>query len=144
VAVTKRILFIGGLLNQTTMMHQIAEQLGKHECWFSRFYADMPLAQLGQAGLLDFSILGGRHRIATEAHLREHDLRVDHGGKRGGYDLVVAGTDLVVPRNVRGTRFVLVQEGMTDVAGPAYWAVRWLGLPRVLANIAATGLSHAY
>lgn len=33
-------LFIFGSLNQTTQMHQIAQQLSEFECFYSPFYAN--------------------------------------------------------------------------------------------------------
>ncbi|HEY6552799.1 MAG TPA: hypothetical protein VI669_05565, partial [Vicinamibacteria bacterium] len=139
-----RILFVGGSLNQTSMLHQIAEELPEHEAYFTPFYADGVLRLAAERGLLDFTILGGRPRQMTEGYLAEHGLRTDPRGEGRDYDLVVTGTDLIVPRNVRGRPLVLVQEGMTDPEDWRYRAVRGLGLPRYLANTSMTGLSHAY
>ena len=50
------------------------------------------------------------------------------------YDLVVTCSDLVVPKNIRHGRVVLVQEGMTDPENMAYYLVKYLGLPRYLAR----------
>jgi hypothetical protein len=140
----RRLLFIGGSLNQTSMLHRVARELPEHECVFAPFYADGLLRALAERGRLDFTILGGRARQMTEDYLREHDLPVDPRGASGGYDLVVMGTDLLVPRNVRGVRMVLVQEGMTDPEDWRYHLVRRLRLPRFLANTSMTGLSGAY
>lgn len=140
----RHILFIGGSLNQTTMMHAIARQLPEHESSFTPFYGDGLVRVLADAGLLDFTILGGRPRRMTEAYLREQGLTLDYRGGAHEYDLVVTGTDLIVPRNVRGKRLVLVQEGMTDPEDWRYRIVRSLRLPRYLANTSMTGLSHAY
>lgn len=137
-------LFIGGSLNQTTIMHAIARQLPDHECSFSPFYGDGLVRLLTAAGLLGFTILGGRPRRMTEAYLREQGLRLDYRGESHEYDLVVTGSDLIVPRNVRGKGMVLVQEGMTDPEDWRYHAVRTFRLPRYLANTSMTGLSHAY
>lgn len=140
----RQVLFIGGSLNQTTMMHAIARHLPEHECTFSPFYGDGLVRLLTDAGLLDFTILGGRPRRMTEAYLREQGLRLDYRGGSHEYDLVVTGSDLIVPRNVRGKRLVLVQEGMTDPEDWRYRVVRTFRLPRYLANTSMTGLSHAY
>jgi len=140
----RRILFIGGSLNQTTMLHRIAEELREHEAYFTPFYADGVLRRAAEKGFLDFTILGGRPRQMTEAYLAGHGLRTDSRGEDRAYDLVVTGTDLIVPRNVRGQPLVLVQEGMTDPEDWRYRMVRGLGLPRYLANTSMTGLSHAY
>lgn len=140
----RKILFVGGSLNQTTMMHQVARHLPEHDCAFSPFYGDGIVRLLAEAGLLGFTILGGRPRRRSEEYLRRHGLAVDYRGEGGAYDLVVMGTDLIVPRNVRGRPVVLVQEGMTDPEDWRYRLVRTLRLPRYLANTSMTGLSHAY
>ena len=140
-----RILFIGGSLNVTTMMHQISLHLGHHECRFTPFYVDGPvLSTLKSFGMLDHTILGANPRRLTLEYLRRHKLPLDDGGREGKYDLVVMGTDIVVPDNVEQKRFVLVQEGMTDPENYRYHLVRRLGLPRYMANTSVTGLSHQY
>ena len=141
---SKRILFIGGSLNQTTMMHQIARQLPEHEAWFTPFYTDGKLEPLVDRGWADFSIMGGRMRAATERYLADQGLKVDYKGRRGRYDLALLGTDLLVPNNLADTKVVLVQEGMTDPEDLMYNLVKWLKLPRLLASTATTGLSHQY
>jgi hypothetical protein len=141
----KKILFIGGSLNVTTMMHQIATHLGEHDCRFTPFYVDGPvLSTLRRLGLLEHTIISGRPRALTLEYLRRHQLRLDDGGQEGGYDLVVMGTDVIVPDNVEGKPIVLVQEGMTDPEDYRYHLVRWFGFPRYMANTSVTGLSHAY
>ncbi len=139
-----RLLFIGGSLNQTTMMHAVARELSGCECAFAPFYADGLLRRAAAAGLLEFTTLAGQARRHTLAYLAREGLECDERGARGPYDLIVAGTDLVVPDNVRGRPLVLVQEGMTDPEDWRYRLVRGLGLPRFLANTSMTGLSHAY
>ncbi|MEW6504115.1 MAG: hypothetical protein AB1457_09155 [Chloroflexota bacterium] len=116
----KRILLIGGSLNQTMMMHKIAQALPEHECVFTPFYAEGLMGWAARQGLLDFTILGGRHRRETEDYLQCHQLPVDFGGQRGGYDLVVTCTDLIIQGNIRKTPIVLVQEGMTEPEGLRY------------------------
>jgi hypothetical protein len=140
----KNILLIGGSLNQTTMMHQIAAHLTDNTCYFSPFFDDGLIGDLSQKGLLDFTILGGRHRKNTEAYFAEKGLPVDIGGQARSYDLVITGTDLILPRRIRGKKLMLVQEGMTEPEGMLYFLVRWFGLPRFLANTASTGLSNAF
>ena len=135
---------MGGSLNQTTMVHRIAGELAEHECSFTTFYADGLLRLGAEAGLLGFTILGGRPRATSEAFLREQGARIDPRGAGGGWDLVVTTSDLVVPRNLRGVPMVLVQEGMTDPEDWRYRLARGLGLPRWIGNTSMTGLSHAY
>jgi hypothetical protein len=138
------ILLIGGSLNQTSMMHRIAQALPDHDCHFTPYYADAVLRQAAERGLLDRTILGRPARQRTLNYLAEHGLSVDERGEARRYDLVVTGSDLIVPRNVRGLPLVLVQEGMTDPEDLRYRLVRTLHLPRYLANTSMTGLSHAY
>jgi hypothetical protein len=138
------ILFICGSLNQTTMMHKIARQMGEFNCYFTPFYADGIIGLASKAGLTNFSILGGRHRRATQDYLAEHDLPVDFGGNARDYDLVVTCTDLIIQNNIRGKKIILVQEGMTEEENFLFWLVRYLKFPRFIANTAATGLSNAF
>ena len=141
---TANILFVCGSLNQTTMMHKISVHLESFNCYFTPFYADGVIGLAAKAGLADFSILGGRHRRATEDYLRKEKLPVDPGGRQRNYDTVVTCTDLIVQNNIRGKRLMLVQEGMTESENFSYFLVRNLGFPRFVANTAATGLSNAY
>jgi hypothetical protein len=140
----KRILMICGSLNQTTMMHQISRHLQQHACYFTPYYSDGFVETLRKAGLLEFTILGGRARQQTEQYLFQHRLTVDYAGTGRSYDLVFTCSDLIVPENIRQKNIVLVQEGMTDPENMVYRLTRALGLPRYLANTAMTGLSHAY
>jgi hypothetical protein len=140
----KNILFVGGSLNQTTMMHQIALKMPEHNCLFTPFFDDGIIGDFSEMGWLDFTILGGRHRMNSIAYMKEQNLPIDYAGQSRAYDLVVTCTDLVVPHAVRGKKVVLVQEGMLEPENLAYHLVRWLGLPRYLANTATTGLSHEY
>lgn len=138
------VLFICGSLNQTKMMHQIAAQLPEADAYFTPYYADGLVRVLARAGMLKASILGGRHYRETMRYFKEHRLPLDMRGKRHDYDLVVTCSDLIVQRNIRGRRLVLVQEGITEPEGLAFLLVKYLRLPRYLANTAATGLSDAY
>lgn len=140
----KNVLLICGSLNQTTIMHKIASQMPENHCYFTPFYADGLLGWLAKSGLLNFTILGGRHRRNTERYLKENQLPVDWGGRSREYDLVITATDVLIQRNIRGKRLVLVQEGLMEPEGFRYFLVKYLKLPRFLANTASTGLSDAY
>ncbi len=140
----ENILFICGSLNQTTMMHQIARQLGDYNCFFTPYYADGIEDLAARIGLLNFTVLGGRHLQDTRAYLADNNLPIDDRGKKHHYDLVVTCSDLIVPNNVRGKRLVLVQEGITEPEGLVYQLVKRFKLPRYLANTATMGLSDAY
>ncbi len=141
----KKILFICGSLNQTTQMHQIARQLmHENECYFTPYYADGVEDFAAGMGWLDFTVLGGQHLRETNEYLARHNLKADPRGEANSYDLVVTCSDLIIQKNVRGRRVVLVQEGITEPEGLAYKLVKWFRLPRYLANTAASGLSDAY
>lgn len=141
----KKILFICGSLNQTTQMHQIATHLmSKFDCYFTPYYADGIEDFAARMGWLDFTVLGGRHRRETEAYLVRNNLKVDLRGEKHKYSLVITCSDLIVQRNIQDKRIVLVQEGITEPEGILYQLVRWLKLPRYLANTATNGLSNAY
>lgn len=139
-----RVLFVGGSLNQTTIVHHVARALPEVEARFTPFYADGPLGIAARNGLLDFTVLAGQARRATLRYFEEHGLRLDDRGALGSYDLAVMPSDLVVPHNLHGTPLVLVQEGMMDPEDWRYRFVRGFHLPRYLANTSMTGLSHAY
>jgi hypothetical protein len=141
-----RVFFICGSLNQTTQMHQIADQLPDCESWFSPYYGDAYLTRLRELGLVERTIAGHRLRRRCLDYLAEQRLAIDLDGHRGGYDLVVTCSDVVVPKNVRGKPMLVVQEGILDPDN-YFWPLvrRFPGyLPRWLAGTAATGLSGLY
>lgn len=140
----KKILFIGGSLNQTTILHGVAAHLQDHDCYFTPYYCDGFLRTLQKRGWLDFTPLGGSHREMTVDFLQSVNANIDENGRRYPYDLVVTSSDLIVQKNIRDKKVVLVQEGMTDPETMMYYLVRLLGLPRYLASTSTTGLSLAY
>ena len=107
---TENILFICGSLNQTTMMHQIAKQLGEYDCFFTPYYADGIEDFVTRLGLLNFTVLGGRHMQETRAYLAANNLPVDDRGRSHKYDLVVTCSDLIIQNNVRGNGGTSVQK----------------------------------
>jgi hypothetical protein len=141
----RRVLFICGSLNQTTQMHQIARELPEHDHAFTPFYCDGLLEQARRAGLIEFTVAGEKLVRRCRDYLTREGLPIDERGGRGPYDLVLSCSDLVVQRNARRSRLVLVQEGILD---PEKWPFRlWRRLPflpRWLAGTATSGLSHAY
>lgn len=141
----KRVLLIGGSLNQTRIVHAVARHLeDRYDCYFTPFYWTGLGHWAAQTGLADFTALGGRFRRQTEAYLKEQALPVDYGGRLHNYDLVVTATDLIIQRNIRHKKIVLVQEGMTDPENILYSLVKRFKLPRYVASTASTGLSDAY
>jgi hypothetical protein len=142
-----RVLFICGNHNHNTMMHQIAQQMPDCERWFTPFYFDdwTAVDLMRRMRILEFVALGYDFRRACLRYLHQNRLGVDFGGERGGYDLVVTCSDLLIPSNVAHLPIVGVQEGMIDP--PLFWyrmRQRFPWLPRWAAGTACTGLSGLY
>lgn len=137
----KNILFICGSLNQTTMMHKISSHFHDCNCWFSPYYGDGFINKLAQTSFLDFSILGGQFRSRTLDYLSKNNLQIDYRGIAHNYDLVFTCSDLIMPKNIRNKKVILVQEGMTDPENILYYLVKFFKLPRWLASTSTTGLS---
>ena len=132
-------------MNQTTMMVKIARHLlNAYDCWFTPYYTDGYIRILEEKRLLEWTVAGYRHKNRAEQYLRSQGLQIDQRGQNYSYDLVLTCSDLVVPQNIRSSRIILVQEGMTDPENATYRLVRRLRLPRYLASTATSGLSHAY
>jgi hypothetical protein len=139
-----KILFICGSLNQTTIMHQIGIKFNEYDCYYTPYYGDWFLNALAKIGLLDFTILGGNFKKQTLNYLLANHLKIDFGGQQNDYDLVYTCTDMLVPKNIRRKKVILVQEGMTDPENIFYYLVKYLKIPRYLASTSTTGLSNKY
>jgi hypothetical protein len=141
----KKVLLIGGSLNQTRMTHAVGVHLAeRYDCYYSPAYVEGPLELARQMSWLDFTVLGNPIRQRAEDYLKRHNLPIDIGGQLHDYDLAVLTTDLIIPANLRGKPLVLVQEGMTDAETWQFRLVKALRLPRWLAGTATNGLSDAY
>ncbi|MDP2365788.1 MAG: hypothetical protein Q8M94_18715, partial [Ignavibacteria bacterium] len=130
-------------MNQTTIMHQIALNMPEFDHYFTTYYADGYVGFLARNEMLNYTILGGEFRKRTMDYLTANSLLLDIEGKIGGYDLVFTCSDLIIPKNIRGCKIILVQEGMTDPENFAYYMVKYLHFPRWLST-ASTGLSDYY
>jgi hypothetical protein len=141
-------LFICGSLNQTKQMHQIARALPECEAFYTPYYGEGFVEVCRKLGLVDFTILGWPWRRRCMRYLRQHNLPMDHEGRRLGndYDLVVTCSDVLMPSNILDKRVVAVQEGITDPEGFWYWARRLLPfiVPRWAAGTAWTGTSNQF
>ncbi len=141
----KKILFIGGSINQTSMLHKISTYLSDdYACYFTGFYADVLYNYLVQKGFLNFSVVGKKHIERTKKYAEENNLKLDYRGLSNDYDLVFLSSDLVVPKNIHNKKVIHVQEGMTDPENFMYYVVKFLKLPRWLASTAMTGTSGRY
>jgi len=96
--------------------------------------------------LIEFTIAGNKLAERCRSYLQQHGLPIDYQGKNRPYDLVLTGSDLFLPKNIRDNRIVLVQEGMTDPETIMFHLVkRFRFLPLWLAvGTSSTGLSDAY
>jgi hypothetical protein len=141
-----RVFFICGSLNQTTQMHQIADELPDCSASFSPYYGDAFLTRLRALGLVEQTIGGNKLRQRCLDYLMQQELDIDMDGRGGGYDLVVTCSDVIVPKNVRRLPLLVVQEGILDPDNYLAQLVRRFpnALPRWIAGTAATGLSGLY
>ncbi|HMQ55613.1 MAG TPA: hypothetical protein PKE64_08935 [Anaerolineae bacterium] len=141
----QKILFIGGSLNQTRMVHAVAQHLRTgYDCYFTPYYCDGLFEWAARRGWLNFTVIGGNARLQTEAYLRQHNLPIDYGGRQHNYDMVVTTSDLIIQQNIRNKKIILIQEGMTDRESLMFYLVKWFKIPRYLASTATNGLSDAY
>jgi len=141
----RKILFITGSINQTSQMHQIAEQLVDYDCWFSQFFTDLKWVNklIQHTSLLDGTILAGQFKQRSEEYLKKHGLQIDYQAKKNKYDLVVYCSDLHIPERMRQTKTVWVQEGMIDRYTTASRIVQTLNLPPILSgNTSLNGSSN--
>ena len=110
---TKRILFICGSMNQTTQMHQISRHLTEYEQAFSPYLLRRLHELMRRLRLMEFTIIGDKLASRCRRYLEDQDLAIDYQGS-AAYDLVVTCSDVYLQKNIRGSRIVLVQEGITD------------------------------
>lgn len=139
----KKVLFIGGSVNQTSMMHALSRYFQEYDCFFTPYYIGNFRDGLMKK-YFDFSILGGKYKQHTLEYLASNNLKIDAMGSSGDYDFVVTCQDLIIQKNIKNKRIFLVQEGMTDPQRLGYFCVKRLGFPRWIAGTSATGLSNAY
>ena len=140
----KKILFICGSLNQTSMMHQISQHMQDFDCYFTPYYTDGFINYLVSIGYIKFSILNGQFRSKTEDYIHKNNLKLDYRGVSNDYDLVYTCADLIMPKNIRKKKVILVQEGMTDPETLMFHLVKYLRLPRWLASTSTMGMSNQY
>ena len=142
---SKKILFVCGSMNQTTQMHQISRHLGEYDQWFTPFFSDGLLGRASDMGILEFTIMGKKRAGKAIDYILSNDLQLDIGGSLHRYDLVVTCTDLIVPKHLKRSKIVLVQEGMTEPETILFHLARnFRWVPRWIAGTATTGLSDTY
>jgi len=141
-----KILYICGSLNQTTQMHQISNELKEYDAYFSPYYSQgyWYIELLRKVGLMDFSILGGQAKQNTLKYLRENNLKIDDEGRLNDYSLVFTCSDMLIPRNIRDKKIILVQEGMTDPENLGYRLAKKYNFPRWMGGTSTTGISNTF
>jgi hypothetical protein len=141
-----KILYICGSLNQTTQMHQISDELNEFDAYFSPYYSQgyWYIDLLRKIGLMDFSILGGQAKQNTLNYLVENNLKIDDEGKLKDYDLVFTCSDMLIPKNIRDKKIILVQEGMTDPENLGYHLAKRYNFPRWMGGTSTTGISNSF
>ncbi len=140
----KKILFVGGTLNSTTMMHKISKHLSQYDCYFSAMYTDGWMDRLVPTGVLDFVPLAVPIKKATEEYILDNGLKMDYKGEKHDYDLYLVSTDLIFPDNLKNKKVIHVQEGMTDPEDLRYYLAKYFKFPRWFASTSMMGLSDAY
>ena len=142
----QKILYICGSLNQTTQMHKISKELPEYGAYFTPYYPDGYgyIKFVTNVGLLDFSILGGQAKKRTIEYLKDNNLNLDLNGEMNDYSLVFTCSDLLIQKNIRNKKIILVQEGMTDPEKLGFYLVKYLNFPRWMASTSVTGLSNYY
>jgi len=126
-------------------MMGIANELKDYDCWFSQLFTDNILINflLNKTSLLNGTIIAKPFRNQSEQLLREHRFNIDYKATLHQYDLVIFCSDMLVPKRMRQTKTVWVQEGMID---KITWVSKWikrLNLPPILCfNTSLNGTSN--
>jgi len=142
---TPRVLFIGGSVNQTKQMLAVASAMPEADAYFTPYYCDGFIDFGRRLRLLENTVLGYAWRQAGVELLESRGVKMDWEGRSGDWDLVVTASDLIVPKNIRACRILLVQEGMTDPEGLGFRLRKWFPfLPVALAGTSGTGTSRLY
>lgn len=112
----KKVLFITGSLNQTSQMHQIANELPDMDCWFSQLFTDWKWLDYlaNNTTLFNGTIIAKPFREKSETYLNQYGLQIDYKAKLNNYDLVVYCSDMMIPARMQQCKTVWVQEGMID------------------------------
>ncbi|MEA5258515.1 hypothetical protein VB264_12035 [Arcicella aquatica] len=131
----KKILFITGSINQTTQMHQIADQLPEFDCWYSQIFTDSPFIQwvIDKTEFLNKTVLAGQFKENSEKYCYEHHLQLDYKARKNQYDLVVYCSDMIIPDRMLQNKTLWVQEGMIDEYTGISKLIKTLKLPPYLA-----------
>jgi hypothetical protein len=142
-----KILFLTGSPNQTTQMHQISKFLDdQFDCYFSQIFSShAAFKMVVKTGILDRTIFSGEIKLKADKYLQENNLKNDYQCKvyQNKYNLVVACTDIILPKSLSGIKTIWVQEGMIDGYNFLAKIIKALKLPRYFAlSTALNGSSN--
>jgi len=126
------------------MLHKISKHFPGCDCYFTSYYTSGYLWFIVRTGIINFTILAGKHKKRTDDYIKKNNLNFDYEGRNNDYDLVVTCSDLIIPKNIRDKKIILVQEGMTDRPNIFYYLSKYLKFPRYFASTSTTGMSDAY
>jgi hypothetical protein len=133
----KKIIFLVGSPNQTTQMHQISSFLSDdYDCYFSQVFANhFMIRATVKLGILNHTVLAGEFKAKADNYLTANNLKNDYRTTvyNNTYDLVVACTDMIVPKIFKGVKTIWVQEGMIDELTWVARITKFFRLPRYLA-----------
>jgi len=112
----KKILFIGGSLNQTRIAHAVYGHLSEdYEARFSPYYCDGFLRVLQQKRPPSTSASSGGSSATGRWPISGNTIsRSTRAGGRGITIWSFTTTDLLIQKNIRNKPVILIQEGMTD------------------------------
>lgn len=132
-------------MNITTQMQQIAQELPEYDKYFTPFYADGFIKILNKLKLVEFTIIGDKRAGECRRYLEKQQLPIDYGGTQHDYDLVVTCSDLVVQKNIKDKKRIVVQEGITDPERFSFHLVKTFKfLPKWFAGTSANGISNNF
>ncbi len=139
----RKILFICGSLNQTSMLHQISQFFPEYDRFFTPYYFGDLREHLTKI-FFNNTILGGKYKKHTMEYLEKSQCAIDIYGLNNKYSFIFTCQDIIIQNNIKDRKIFLVQEGMTDPEKIRYLLVKKLGFPRYIAGSSVTGLSDAY
>lgn len=131
----KKILCLGGSLNQTSQLHLISQYLSTdHDIYFSQVFGDGFFYKfMAESGISDNTVLGknSSFNLKSLEYLKENNAKYDYRGNTLGidYDLVIVSTDLVFPSSFKSKKTAWVQEGMIDPLKPSGKWIKRFHLP---------------
>jgi len=103
------------------------------DCYFTQVCANHPAFKpIVKMGLIDGTVLAGETKKKADRYLAENNLKNDYCCEvyNNQYDLVVACTDMLLPRALKNVKKIWVQEGMVDPYNLIAKITKALRLPR--------------